>query len=166
MIDVCIVMIQKFKDYIYEQHCKGKHLDSKKVFRDLKATTQYFQWANYMNEEKTFVDYIEHLEKENEKLKSKYIDYDYLLKENETLKEMVNKMKNDFIEPLLEENEKLKSGTTKNDTEIEIEHFFDLDNYLYPEGLDWTYDKPNEPHKVVYIIKKKDESDSESSDSD
>ena len=172
MIDVCIIMIQKFKVSMYEQHCKGKHLDTYKVFRDLEAHTQYYKWAcSMMENEPTFrgfVSYIEHLEKENEKLKSKYIDYDYLLKENETLKEMVNKMKNDFIEPLLEENEKLKSGTTKNDTEIEIEHFFDLDNYLYPEGLDWTYDKPNEPHLVVYIIKKKEEteSDSESSDSD
>ena len=69
MIDVCIVMVQNFKQFMYKA-CNGK-LDEEKLFTDLKATTQYFQWANYMNEEKTFVDYIEHLEKENEKLKSK-----------------------------------------------------------------------------------------------
>jgi hypothetical protein len=70
MIDVCIIMSHKFKVYMYEQHCKGKHLDCEKVFRDLEARTQYYKWAGSLSEPECFVSYIEHLEKENEKLKS------------------------------------------------------------------------------------------------
>ena len=143
MIDVCIVMIQKFKDYIYEQHCKGKHLDAEKVFRDLKATKQYFQWAGYESEEKTFLGYIEHLEKENKM----YID-DNMYKDSETKewawnaneehqKYKAEKEKNEKLKKenedarkvfmkLIKDVEKLKSGTTENDTELEIEHFRQL----------------------------------------
>ena len=30
----------------------------------------------------------------------------------------------------------------------------DLDNTLYPENMDWSYDKPSVPHTVVYIFNK------------
>ena len=165
MIDVCIIMVKKFKEDMYEQHCKGKHLDCEKVFGDLEARTQYYKWAGSMKEPKCFVSYIEHLEKENEDARKVFWK---LIKDVEKLKSGTTENDTELeIEHFRQLPFIKKKDETENDTELEIEHFLDLDSVLYPEGLDWTYDKPNEPHKVVYIIKKKeDESDSESSDSD
>jgi hypothetical protein len=39
---------------------------------------------------------------------------------------------------------------------MSLEHEIDLDDSLYPQGLDWSFDKPsaNVPYKIVYIFEK------------
>ena len=36
------------------------------------------------------------------------------------------------------------------------ENDIDLDDVLIPNGMDWSFDKPNKPHRVVYIFEDKD----------
>tara|TARA_R110000851_G_scaffold18028_2_gene56834 strand:- start:61 stop:675 length:615 start_codon:yes stop_codon:yes gene_type:complete len=78
----------------------------------------------------------EKLKEENKKLKDKdwdkkyslKIDYEELLEENKTLKEMVNKMKNKFVEPLMRDNEELKKQleVRKNQAQNQVNYIITL----------------------------------------
>ena len=39
---------------------------------------------------------------------------------------------------------------------LELHAEINLDDALYPQGYDWSFDKPNVPFKTVYIIRKDD----------
>lgn len=48
------------------------------------------------------------------------------------------------------------TGLCKFCTDDDFNHEIDLDDSLYPQGLDWSFNKPsaNVPYKIVYIFEK------------
>ena len=62
--------IKKLREKIQhlEERLRGS-VDPDKIFVDLAENTKFLQWDNLQEEGKTFVEYIQHLEKENERLK-------------------------------------------------------------------------------------------------
>ena len=65
-----------------------------------------------------------------------------------------------YYSALLEHNKQKR----EEDEEEEIEEFNSdkLDNILYPDGLDWTFEKPTKgKYHTIYIIKKEEEEEEE-----